>query len=115
MTTFQVILLVVLVAAALLVLASLLRGMLSLVAGLGWLVVMGVGVVAVIRPSLTTDVAKVLGIGRGVDLLLYCTIVVSMLGFLLFYIRLRRLRREMTLLVRRLAVEHAWSDESASE
>ena len=52
-------------------------------------------------------VARKLGIGRGADLLLYCSVGVMMVGFLMVYIRLGRLRREITLIVRHLALKES--------
>ncbi len=63
--------------------------------------------IAIIRPGVTKIIANALGIGRGADLLLYCTVVAMMVGFLMIYARMRRLRREMTLLVRHLAIRDA--------
>lgn len=63
--------------------------------------------VAVIWPDITDAIAKRLGIGRGADLVLYSAVVVMMVGFLMIYMRLRHLRREMTLLVRHLAIRDA--------
>ena len=60
--------------------------------------------VAVVYPRITMVVAHALGIGRGADLVAYCGVVVMMIGFSMVYVRLRRLRREMTLLVRELAI-----------
>lgn len=114
MTTFQIILLVVFALGGLLAVVGTMLRSLGLIPGLLWLGVMAAACIATIRPSLTTDLAKILGIGRGVDLLLYCLVVFSMLGFLLFYVRLRRLRSELTLLVRRLAIQEAWTDDAAA-
>lgn len=60
--------------------------------------------VAVVYPKITVIVARLLGIGRGADLVSYCAIVCMMVGFSMIYVRLRRLRRELTLLVRELAI-----------
>ena len=63
--------------------------------------------VAVAWPDATTRIAHVFGLGRGVNLLLYCTVVAMIVGFFMVYIRLRRVRRELTLLVRHLAILEA--------
>ena len=63
--------------------------------------------VAVAQPSLVSAIAKALGIGRGADLVLYCSVIVMMIGFWMIYARLRAVRRELTLLVRRLAIRDA--------
>ena len=72
-----------------------------------WTVFCVVAGLAVIWPDVTTDIAKALGIGRGKDLLLYCAIVIMMIGFLMVYVRLRRIRRDVTLLVRHIAILEA--------
>ncbi len=70
---------------------------------LAWLT----GAAAIFRPDLTMTLARKLGIGRGADLLLYCAVGIMMVGFMMVYIRLRRLRREMTLIVRHMALKDA--------
>jgi len=72
-----------------------------------WAALWGTGLIVSIRPSLTTAVARALGIGRGADLVFYCGIVVMLVGFLMVYLRLRRLRRDMTRLVRHIAILEA--------
>ncbi len=61
--------------------------------------------VAVLWPQVTSRVAKTLGIGRGADLVFYCAVVIMLIGFWSIYIRLRRVRRDITLLVRHLALQ----------
>ena len=48
-----------------------------------------------------------MGIGRGADLVLYCAVVVMMIGFLMTYSRLRHIQRELTLVVRHIAKREA--------
>jgi len=55
----------------------------------------GVGV-AVLFPNITVVVARALGIGRGADLVSYCAVVLMLVGFTMVYVRLRRLRRELS-------------------
>jgi len=66
----------------------------------------GVAVV-VIDPNLTQRVARVLGVGRGVDAVFYLTIV--LLFYLVFRVhkRMRGLERQITELVRKLAIMSA--------
>jgi len=59
---------------------------------------------AIAWPEATSRIAHALGVGRGADLVLYSTVVVMGVGFWMVYIRLRQLRREITLLVRHLAL-----------
>lgn len=72
-----------------------------------WMLLWIAAGIAIVWPGVTKIVANALGIGRGADLLLYCTFVAMMVGFLMVYARLRRLRRELTLLVRHLAITNA--------
>jgi len=72
-----------------------------------WVILWGIGLIVVAKPDITTTAAGWLGIGRGADLVFYCAIVVMLVGFLMVYVRLRRLRREVTLLVRHIAILEA--------
>jgi len=65
-----------------------------------------VGVIFVIDPPFSTQIANLLGIGRGADLLFYLFIIAS-----LFYVvetrsRLRRMEQQITRLVRQIAIDH---------
>jgi hypothetical protein len=86
---------------------AMVRGWLTRREGLVWAVVWLAAGVTVAWPEVTAIVANALGIGRGADLLLYCSVIVMMVGFLMIYARLRAVRRDVTLLVRRLAIDNA--------
>lgn len=90
------------------------RGWLTRREGLVWAVVWLAAGVTVAWPDVTAIVANALGIGRGADLLLYCSVIVMMVGFLMIYARLRAVRRDLTLLVRRLAIDDAVTTRSAT-
>jgi hypothetical protein len=75
--------------------------------GIAWALVWFCAAVAIIKPELTVRVAKALGIGRGADFVLYCSVVAMMVGFMMMYVRLRRLQRELTIVVRHLALREA--------
>ncbi len=75
------------------------RGVLAAWGGL-WIV----GLVAACQPDATTRVASVLGIRRGADLLLYCTALAMPAGFFMMYVRLRRVRSDLTILTRQVAI-----------
>ena len=72
-----------------------------------WLAVWLLGLLAASWPEGTTTVASWLGIRRGADLLLYCTALGSILGFFMMYLRLRRVRRDLTVLTRQIAIRLA--------
>ena len=104
---FQIITVAVLCCLFLTTVAAMLRRWVSRREGLVWALVWLAAGVAVVWPAVTGVVAGALGIGRGADLLLYCMVVVMMCGFMMVYVRLRHLRRDMTLLVRELAIRDA--------
>ena len=107
MSPIQVILLVVLGTIGALLAVWALRGWVShRMTAIFALVLVGAAS-AIIWPEATTRVARAVGIGRGADLLLYIAVVAMIVGFFWVYIRLIRLRRNLTLLVRHLAQAQA--------
>ena len=107
MNLFQALAVVVVGGLTVLTLVAVWRGWATRREGMLWTLIWLAAGIAILWPGVTGVVANVLGIGRGADLLLYCSVVMMMIGFLMVYARLRRLRREMTLLVRRLAIREA--------
>lgn len=67
----------------------------------------GLGSVAVTSPHAISWLAHALGIGRGADLLSYLTALAMTMAFFYMYVRFRRVERQLTLLVRRLAIHNA--------
>lgn len=88
------------------------RGGLNRRAGVMWGVVWLAAVVAVLRPGVTQWLANRLGITRGADLIFYCAVLVMLIGFWMVYLRLRRVREDITRLVRHLALQEADRDSS---
>ncbi|MEY2714030.1 MAG: hypothetical protein RIT24_373 [Planctomycetota bacterium] len=107
MTAFQILLIAALTALAFVIAALALRRTIGRLAAAAWLVVIGTGLVFAIEPNWTTLIARKLGINRGTDLLLYVLVLAVLQGFLIIYLKLRRVRRELTLLVRELAIREA--------
>lgn len=72
-----------------------------------WTVVWALAFVAVLKPGLTTTLARQFGIGRGVDAIVYISIVV------LFYLNFRQqvtienLRHDITKLTRKIALRNS--------
>ena len=104
MNLFQILALIVLFLLLVFTVIALAKRWVTRREALIWSVVWIVAGFIVIRPDLTGVVARWVGIGRGADLLLYCSVVVMMIGFMMVYVRLRRLRRDLTLMVRELAL-----------
>ncbi len=114
MNLFQVIALFLLALLLAITVASTIRGRATRREGVAWVLVWLAAGVAIAWPNVTTKVAHLLGIRRGADLVLYCAVVVMLVGFLMVFVRLRRLQRELTLIVRHLAIRNA-TDASFSE
>lgn len=70
-----------------------------------WVSLFGFAIVAVFFPKLTGELAKTAGIGRGVDAIIYASLV--LLFYLIFrlHIFIEDLRQEITALVRKLALQ----------
>jgi small membrane protein len=69
-----------------------------------WLMVWITTAVFAAWPRGTLIVARAVGIGRGTDLVLYSFVFVVLIGFFYIYSRFRRVERDLTRLVRELAV-----------
>jgi len=85
------------------------------------LVLVALGVLLVAWPSLASDVASGVGIGRGTDLVFYLFIIFCLFRFVSMSSRMRRLERQLTEVVRDLAIrdarrpgEHVGADAHAS-
>lgn len=70
-----------------------------------WVIIFSCAILLVIFPGLSTDMARFLGIGRGVDAIVYTA--VALLFYLVFrlHIMMEDVRHEITELVSRLAIE----------
>jgi small membrane protein len=64
-------------------------------------------VYAVMRPNDLTAIAKLLGVGRGTDLVLYALVVAFMAGMFSMYQRFRVVDRRYTELARTMAIREA--------
>jgi len=65
-----------------------------------------VGIVLVIDPMVSTQIANLLGIGRGADLLFYLFIIASLFYAVATRSRIRRMEKQITTLVRQNALDH---------
>lgn len=74
--------------------------------GYGLLVAVG-AVVAVLFPNSLTEVAEVVGVGRGADLLLYVLVVTFMLTSVVLFRRVGVLEQRYTELARSIALDRA--------
>lgn len=106
MSLFQALVLLLFSMLSALTLSAALRGLVRKRIAFMWLAIWTVGAVAIIWPRSTVVVARSLGIGRGADLLLYVSVLLMLVGFFYVYGRFRRLDRQITVLVRRLAIDN---------
>ena len=79
-----------------------------------WLSLWIAAAVAIIDPRITVMVAHFLGIDRGADLVFYCGILAMFAGFFLTYVKLRRIDRNNTKLVRQIAILEARHERNES-
>ncbi len=104
MTTFQIMAIASMGTFLVLTMLAAGTGRLGRVPALLWTLIWGTGIVAVLFPGWTTTIANSVGIHRGADLLLYIVVIIMTAGFFSMYLRLRQVRREFTLLVRKIAI-----------
>lgn len=92
--------------------ATILRGGRTGIVKHAMLLVCATGTLFVWWPSLTTELANFLGIGRGADLLLYCFVMVTLLASFWLLARLKQTQERLTMIVRHLAVSSPdWPDQ----
>jgi len=100
--------------------------LLSCLAAIGWLVflrrtrmpfhivivfaVLAIAGIAVVFPDLTDEAAKLVGVGRGVDLVTYLVEVGTLFVLLHYYTKFVELERRVTELVREIAILRAEVD-----
>ena len=102
----QLVLIVVVVAAA----ARLLRGRgarTQAVRRLGLLLFAALAVWSILFPSVWDRIAKLVGVGRGTDMVLYALVVAFLSFTLTTYVRFRGFEARYTKLARRLALDEA--------
>jgi hypothetical protein len=66
-----------------------------------------VAIAMIANPGVSTLVAQRVGIGRGVDFVTYCLLIVFLWGHYQHYLRYKRVENEVTALVRELAIAQA--------
>lgn len=63
----------------------------------------------ILVPSATNQVAEILSIGRGADVILYLTVITFLLSFFYLLHAVESQREQITLLVRRIAIQNPYS------
>ena len=68
---------------------------------------LGAGAVAVVAPETTNDIAHLVGVGRGTDLVTYVAIISVMFVLLHYYTKFVELQRKLTEMTREVAILRA--------
>ena len=76
---------------------------------------LALGAAAVVSPGLADDAAKLVGVGRGADLIEYITIVVVMFVLMHYYTKFVELQSQVTHLTRELAIMRGEIDEKSAK
>ncbi|EHP89187.1 DUF2304 domain-containing protein [Methanotorris formicicus] len=83
--------------------------------GIFWLFVWILVVVVLVFPQTLSCLAGVLGVGRGVDAIIYLSIVVLFYLIYRMYARMEHLEREITKVVREVAIKDRHEPKSKNE
>jgi small membrane protein len=70
-----------------------------------WLLIWTVAIVAIFYPEETTRLAKLLGIGRGVDVVVYASIAILFYLVFRLHVYLENIRTEISRLIREVAIK----------
>jgi len=71
------------------------------------LAVVAVGIVVTVFPGLSSDLARLLNVGRGTDLVFYFALLAGMFIASNFYFRFKRNEEMLVALIRQNAIDHA--------
>lgn len=74
-----------------------------------WIMIWIAGVWAILDPDSTTRFARLVGIGRGVDAILYASIVVIFYLIFRIYVKIEDTQRNITDLTRKIALDQTIS------
>ena len=72
-----------------------------------WTLIWVIGIIGILHPATTSRIASLIGVGRGVDAIIY--LALSLLFYLVFrlYVMIEDVRREITTLVREISLANA--------
>ena len=107
MTVFQILLIGLMVLFLLATMVALFRGWLSRRESVVLAAIWIASGLAVAFPKIIYKTARAVGIENGTNLVLYGLFVATAIGFFIVYARMRRMGREITLLVREVAIRDA--------
>ena len=70
-----------------------------------WLLIWAVALIAIFYPEETTRVARLLGIGRGVDIVVYASIAILFYLVFRLHVYLENIRSEISRLIREVSIK----------
>ncbi|HLC70328.1 MAG TPA: DUF2304 family protein [Patescibacteria group bacterium] len=70
-----------------------------------WIILWLVGIVVVLIPDVTFSIARVFGVGRGADLVVYLSLAVLFLVVFRLVSKTEKMERDITKLTRKIALE----------
>jgi hypothetical protein len=79
-----------------------------------WLFIWVLSAIALVNPSVAVTAARAMGVGRGAALIFYLNVLLTLTGFFVVYLRQRKLDRQITVLVRELALVHSVANTGAN-
>ncbi len=105
MTVIQWVLILIAAAAVMGAVVRFRRGGMTLKPLVLWLIFWAAAVVVVLRPETASGVARIFGVGRGADVVVYLAIAVAFWLLFRLFAKIEDLERRMTKLVRELALK----------
>ena len=105
LTLTQIVLLLFLLFALSRVILRFKGGALTITGFIFWTGLFSVAIITVLLPKLTSEVAKAAGIGRGVDAVIYSSLVLIFYLIFRLHIFIEDIKHEITTLVRKLAMQ----------
>ena len=72
-----------------------------------WLVIWLVGLTIVLYPDLTVEFARLVGVGRGVDAVIYVAIIVIFYFIFYLILKIRKIEQQIAVLVRKIAIKES--------
>lgn len=109
----QIILLIFLVFALTRVIMQLRQKHITLTAFIFWGMVFVAAIIGVIKPQVTSEIARILGIGRGADVVIYFSIVIVFYLIFRLTIIIEELRYDITKVLREIALKNVKTKKKA--
>lgn len=71
-----------------------------------WIIIWCAVIIVAVIPYVISPISSIFGIGRGVDLIVYISIIVLFYLMFRLYVKLESVEKEITLVVRRIAMKN---------